>query len=354
MAGNGTIGLEILEDLPEVDAIVVPCGGGGLTCGIAAAVRALRPTCRVYAAEVETAAPLAASLAAGAPRAVDYRHRSSTASAARRVFPQMLERARGAASTAALVVTLDEVAAALRLLAERNRVDRRGRGRLPRGLRALGPARARGKIVCVVSGGNIDLDRFASLVAPASTLGPFFEVRFGPSTQLEPRLVTQDQPVLLRRALALPAPDVKPGEQVAGAGRVFPIVAPGRRERRLQQRDGLALLPRLDERLGELERKQHRLRRERRSLPQLDDRGMAPLGLPRERTGPASMLEGRLERIAPGFTWGEGRQHQRRRLYGRPRKTVACEPARTTLRCSPSQPSIVPSESGSELSCASQ
>src|SRR5437868_1448375 len=63
MAGNGTIGLEILEDLPEADAVVIPWGGGGLTCGIAAAVRAKRPGCRLYAAEVATAAPLAASLA---------------------------------------------------------------------------------------------------------------------------------------------------------------------------------------------------------------------------------------------------------------------------------------------------
>src|SRR5262245_7639513 len=68
MAGNGTIGLEILEDLPDADAVVIPWGGGGLTCGIAAAVRAKRPGCRLYAAEVATAAPLAASLAAGSPR----------------------------------------------------------------------------------------------------------------------------------------------------------------------------------------------------------------------------------------------------------------------------------------------
>src|SRR6185295_4570484 len=72
MAGNGTIGLEILEDLPDVDAIVIPWGGGGLTCGIAAAVRAKRPACRLYAAEVATAAPLAPSLAAGSAQVVDY------------------------------------------------------------------------------------------------------------------------------------------------------------------------------------------------------------------------------------------------------------------------------------------
>src|SRR5215813_6481352 len=72
MAGNATIGLEILEDLPEADAVVIPYGGGGLSCGIASALRALRPATRVYACEVETAAPLAASLAAGAPTRVQY------------------------------------------------------------------------------------------------------------------------------------------------------------------------------------------------------------------------------------------------------------------------------------------
>ena len=72
MAGNGTIALEIIEDLPEVDAVIVPWGGGGLTCGIAVAMRALSPKCRIYAAEVATAAPLAAALAAGSPRTIDY------------------------------------------------------------------------------------------------------------------------------------------------------------------------------------------------------------------------------------------------------------------------------------------
>src|SRR5262245_43233326 len=72
MSGNGTIGLEVLEDLPDVDVVVIPWGGGGLTCGIAAALRAKRPSCRIYAAEVATAAPSSASLAAGSVRVVDY------------------------------------------------------------------------------------------------------------------------------------------------------------------------------------------------------------------------------------------------------------------------------------------
>lgn len=94
MAGNGTIGLEILEDLPDVKAVVIPWGGGGLTCGIAAALRAKKPSCRLYAAEVATAAPLAASLAAGCVQVVDYQPSFVDGIGSKTVFPQMLERAR--------------------------------------------------------------------------------------------------------------------------------------------------------------------------------------------------------------------------------------------------------------------
>src|SRR5216683_1103337 len=94
MAGNGTIGLEVLEDLPDADAVVIPWGGGGLTCGIAAAVRAKKPGCRLYAAEVATAAPLAASLAAGSVQVVDYQPSFVAGIGSNTVFPKMLERAR--------------------------------------------------------------------------------------------------------------------------------------------------------------------------------------------------------------------------------------------------------------------
>ena len=93
MAGNGTIALEILEDLPDVDAMVIPWGGGGLTCGVASAVRTLKPGCRVYAAEVATGAPLAASLAAGSVQVVDYKPSFVDGIGSKTVFPQMLERA---------------------------------------------------------------------------------------------------------------------------------------------------------------------------------------------------------------------------------------------------------------------
>jgi len=161
MAGNGTIGLEILEDLPEVDAVVVPWGGGGLTCGIAAAVRAKRPGCRVYAAEVATAAPLAASLAAGAPAVVEYRPSFVDGIGSRTVFPQMLERARGLID-GSVVAELAEVGAAVRLLAEGNRVIAEGAGACPVACATAGRA-GRGKVVCVVSGGNIDLKTLCTI-----------------------------------------------------------------------------------------------------------------------------------------------------------------------------------------------
>lgn len=165
MAGNGTIGLEILEDLPKVDAVVIPWGGGGLACGIAAAIRAMRPACRLYAAEVATAAPLSASLTAGKPQVVDYTASFVDGIGSKTVFPQMLERARGLIDSA-IVASLQEVAAAMRLLAERNRVIAEGAGACPVACALSGKA-GTGKIVCVVSGGNIDLPRFSEIIASA-------------------------------------------------------------------------------------------------------------------------------------------------------------------------------------------
>ena len=158
MAGNGTIALEIIEDLPAVDAVVIPWGGGGLTCGIATAMRALNSKCRIYAAEVATAAPLTASLAAGSPRSVDYQPSFVDGIGAKMVFPQMLERAQKLID-GSLVADLGEIASSLRLLAERNRVIAEGAGACSVACALAGKAGS-GRVVCIVSGGNID---FASL-----------------------------------------------------------------------------------------------------------------------------------------------------------------------------------------------
>jgi threonine dehydratase len=162
MAGNGTIALEILEDLPDVDALIIPWGGGGLACGIASAVRELKPRCKVYAAEVSTAAPLSASLAAGSPREVAYQPSFVDGIGGRGVFPEMFERARRLLD-GSLVVSVEQVAAALRLLAERNRVIAEGAGACPVAcaLEGLGGA---GRVVCVVSGGNIDAAKLCAIL----------------------------------------------------------------------------------------------------------------------------------------------------------------------------------------------
>jgi len=157
MAGNGTIALEIAEDLPDVDAIVIPWGGGGLTCGIAVAMRALKPDCRLFASEVAGAAPLAASLQAGSPQVVDYQPSFVDGIGSKTVFPQMFERAQ-VLIDGALVASVEEVAAAVCLVAERNRVIAEGAGACPVACALSGKAGG-GKIVCIVSGGNIDLHK---------------------------------------------------------------------------------------------------------------------------------------------------------------------------------------------------
>src|SRR3954452_19967676 len=121
MAGNGTIGLELCEQLDAFDSVLVPWGGGGLTLGIASAVKALRPGTRVVAVEPETAAPLAAASAAGEPVDIEYRPSFVDGAGGRALLPSMWEHARELVDDA-VTVPLDEVAAAMRLLATRARV----------------------------------------------------------------------------------------------------------------------------------------------------------------------------------------------------------------------------------------
>ena len=163
IAGNGTIGLEILEDLPDVDTVLVPWGGGGLSCGIASALRALAPAVKTYACEVATAAPLAASLAAGRPVAVEYTPSFVDGIGAKGLLPEMWPLATSLLS-GSLVVSLAEVTAAVRLLVERARVVAEGAGAVPVAA-ALSGRGGPGKVVCVVSGGNIDADRLAAILA---------------------------------------------------------------------------------------------------------------------------------------------------------------------------------------------
>jgi threonine dehydratase len=157
MAGNGTIALEILEDLPDVEAIIIPWGGGGLTCGIATAIRARKPECRIYAAEVATAAPLTASWGAGAAQSVNYQPSFVDGIGSKTVFANMFELARGLID-GPLVASLNEVAKAMAILADRGRVIAEGAGACPVAC-ALGDGLKESKIACVVSGGNISLNK---------------------------------------------------------------------------------------------------------------------------------------------------------------------------------------------------
>lgn len=162
MAGNGTIGLEILEDLPDVDAIVIPWGSGGLSCGIASAIKALKPDTRIYACEVTTAAPLAASFAAGKPAQVDYIPSFVDGIGAKSVLEEMWPLA-SCLLEGSLVMELAEVARAIQLLAERNRVIAEGAGGAPVAAALAGKA-GKGKIVCIVSGGNIDTEKLVTIL----------------------------------------------------------------------------------------------------------------------------------------------------------------------------------------------
>jgi threonine dehydratase len=166
IAGNASAGLEILEDLPGVDAIVAGFGGGGLSCGIAAAVKARGHQARVFAAEPETAAPLAFSLASGSPQKFpNWQSTFVDGCGGKSVFPRMWDLAHHLLA-GSIVVSLEETRRAMRLVAERNRVIAEGAGAcaVAAGLTGqCGP----GKVVCVVSGGNIDLAKFSELVAQA-------------------------------------------------------------------------------------------------------------------------------------------------------------------------------------------
>jgi threonine dehydratase len=161
VAGNGTIGLEIIEDLPDVDTVLVPFGGGGLSSGIATAVRALRPDATVFGCEVETATPLTAALAAGAPTRVD---RTPTfidgiggMGVRTELWPHVSTLLDGA-----LVSSVGEIADAVRVLAERARIVAEGAGAAA--LAAALRHRVEGKVVCVVSGGNIDTAKLATIL----------------------------------------------------------------------------------------------------------------------------------------------------------------------------------------------
>jgi threonine dehydratase len=162
MAGNGTIGLELLEDLPDVEAVVIPFGGGGLTVGIASAIKSLRPQTKIYTAEPETGAALSAALAGGGPTDVDYKASFVDGSGSRRVLDTMWPRVAPLVD-GAFTVAIREAAGAVRTLAERARVVAEGAGALAPAAALAGWAGS-GKVACIVSGGNINLAKLAEIL----------------------------------------------------------------------------------------------------------------------------------------------------------------------------------------------
>jgi threonine dehydratase len=155
MAGNGTIGLELLEQSDDFDTVVVPYGGGGLVTGIASAVKAARPAVRFFAAEPETGAPVTATLEAGEPTAVEYTPSFVDGSGSRELIPPVWEHA-SQLLDGAFALPLDEVAAAVRTIAERTRVIAEGAGALSVATALSSRIADARKVVCIVSGGNID------------------------------------------------------------------------------------------------------------------------------------------------------------------------------------------------------
>jgi threonine dehydratase len=163
IAGHGTMGLEIIEDAPDVAAVIAAIGGGGLITGVASAVKALRPDVRVYGAEPETAAPYALSRREGRPvKFPDWEASFVDGAGGQSLIPRMWERMLPVVD-GAIIVSLEQTRQAMKLLAEKARVIAEGAGALSPAAALTGEA-GEGPVVCVISGGNIDLAKFCGLV----------------------------------------------------------------------------------------------------------------------------------------------------------------------------------------------
>jgi len=164
IAGHGTMGLEILEDVPDTKAVITAIGGGGLITGVASALKALKPEIKIFGAEPETAAPAALSFEKGSPQVFENWKASFVDGAGgQSMFPRMWERMKPVVDDY-IVVTLDETKKAMRLMAEKARVISEGAGALSVAAALTGKA-GKGPVVAVVSGGNIDLAKFSELIA---------------------------------------------------------------------------------------------------------------------------------------------------------------------------------------------
>jgi len=162
IAGHATMGLEILEDCPEVRTVICAIGGGGLITGVGSAIKARRPDVKVLGAEPETAAPYALSLREGGPQKFTEWQASFVDGAGGKSVTERMWQRMQPVTDGAIIVTLDQTRDAMRLIAEKSRAIAEGAGALALAAALTGQA-GEGPIVCVVSGGNIDLDKFAEL-----------------------------------------------------------------------------------------------------------------------------------------------------------------------------------------------
>jgi threonine dehydratase len=164
IAGHGTMGLEILEDAPDTNAIIASIGGGGLITGVASAIKAIKPEIRIFGAEPETAAPAALSFAKGSPQVFkNWKASFVDGAGGQSMFPRMWDRMKLLVDDY-IVVTLEETKQAMRMMAEKARIISEGAGALPLAAALTGKA-GQGPIVAIVSGGNIDMKKFFELIA---------------------------------------------------------------------------------------------------------------------------------------------------------------------------------------------
>ena len=163
IAGHGTMGLEILEDAPDTKAVIASIGGGGLITGVGSLLKALRPEIKIWGVEPETAAPMSLSFAAGSPQEFkEWKSSFVDGAGGQSVFPRMWERMKPVVD-GSLVVSLEETRKAMRLMAEKARIISEGAGAMPLAAALTGKA-GKGPIVCIVSGGNVDLKKFCELI----------------------------------------------------------------------------------------------------------------------------------------------------------------------------------------------
>jgi threonine dehydratase len=164
IAGHATMGLEILEDLPDAAAVIASIGGGGLITGIGSAIKAINPEIKIFGVEPETAAPAALSFRQGSPQVfTNWKASFVDGAGGQSMFPRMWERTKPVVDNY-LVVTLEETKNAMRLMAEKARVISEGAGALPLAAALTGEA-GQGPVVAIVSGGNIDLKKFCELIS---------------------------------------------------------------------------------------------------------------------------------------------------------------------------------------------